>query len=105
VVITAAGVVAHPGIVVVDVGSFGMIRAVPESLTIVGSAAFLWSCFLGTVFRAVIFSRRRATCRWRAMLGHVTPADVASLAGLVLSLGPTGAGGHNRSQGEQQECR
>jgi hypothetical protein len=101
--VVAAGIVADPGVIVVDVRHLRMIRLIAEGTMIVLRACVLGTallrapllrtCVLWSALRSAIFSRaivgctivarRSASCGRRTVSGNVAAADIASAAALL----------------------
>ena len=103
--IIAAGIVADPSVIVVDVRSFGVIGLIAEGR----ARVFLRAGFRGTIFGGAIFRtvRRGISGGCWAVRGNVTAADVASTTALlwlplVLRTGAIGEKKCGSAQREEQ---
>jgi hypothetical protein len=96
--VTPTGIVADPGVIVVDVRHLRMIRLIAEGTMIVlracvlGTAVLrapllrtcvLWSALRRAIFSRAIVARRSASCGRRTVSWNVAAADIASAAALL----------------------
>jgi uncharacterized RDD family membrane protein YckC len=99
--IVAAGIVADPSVIVVDVRSFGVIGLIAEG----GVSIFLGAGFGSAIFGSAIFRTARpgiSSGRW-AVRGNVAATDVASTAALLALVLRTGAVGEKECGSAQRE--
>jgi hypothetical protein len=94
--IVAAGIVADPSVIVVDVRSFRVIGLIAEG----GARVFFGAGFGGAIFRT---ARAGISRGCRAVRGNVTAADVASTAAWLASALRTGAVGEKECRRAQRE--
>ena len=110
--VAAAGIVAHPIVIVVDVRRVGMIGPIAEGATVVLRTAVLSAILLAAIFGCAIVVSAilgRAILRsvWRRpVLGNVAaPNIVSTTAALASVLCTSAAGLDKRSCGKRKEQR
>jgi hypothetical protein len=105
--VAAAGIVANPIVIVVDVRGVRMIGPIAEGATVVLRAAFLAAIFRAAILLSVILGRAiLRSVRRRTVRGNMAaPNIVSTTAALASALSTSAAGWDKHSRGEREEQR